>query len=81
METMDRSQQSIGTGTSLGERIGIWDRDAYYCLMEDGLVRFRDRIYVPNCNELKKLILREFHVKPYLGNPRYQKTLTTVKKF
>ena len=32
-------------------------------------------------NELKKVILSEFHVKPYLGHPRYQKTLTTLKKF
>jgi hypothetical protein len=47
----------------------------------DGLVRFRDRIYVPDNSELKKLILREFHVKPYSGHPGYQKTLTTVKKF
>eukprot|EP00253_Pinus_taeda_P012799 PITA_12799 len=38
-------------------------------------------IYVSNYSELKKLILREFHVKLYSGNPRYQKTLTTVNKF
>eukprot|EP00253_Pinus_taeda_P013707 PITA_13707 len=43
--------------------------------------RFRDMIYVPDNIELKKLILREFHAKPYLGHPRYQKTLTAVKKF
>jgi len=49
--------------------------------MTDGLVRFRDMIYVSDNSELKKAILREFHVKPYLGHPRYQKTLTTVKKF
>lgn len=45
------------------------------------LVRFRDMIYVSNCSELKKLILREFHAKPYLGHLGYQKTLTMVKKF
>ena len=33
--------------------------------MTDGLVRFRDRIYVPDNNELKKHILREFHAKSY----------------
>jgi len=38
-------------------------------------------IYVLNCSELKKLILREFHVNPYWGHLGYQKTLMEVKKF
>jgi len=49
--------------------------------MADGLVGFRDKIYVPNNNELKKVILREFNAKPYSSHSSYQKTLTTVKKF
>ena len=32
-------------------------------------------------NELKKVILREFHVKPYSGHSSYQMTLRAVKKF
>jgi len=51
-----------------------------YHLTVDGLVRFRDRIYLPDNDELNNLILREFHVKPYSGHPRYHKTLTTMKK-
>ena len=34
-----------------------------------------------NCSELKKLTLREFHVKPYSGHLGYQETLKTVKMF
>ena len=49
-------------------------------LTADGLVRFRDNIYVSDNNELKKLILRDYHAKPYLGHPRYQKTMIVVKK-
>jgi len=52
-----------------------------YYLTADGLVRFRYKIYISENSELKKVILREFHVKPYLGHPGYQKTLTTMKKF
>jgi len=52
-----------------------------YSLTTDGLVRFRDRLYVSNSSEIKKVILREFHLKPYLGHPGYQKTLTIVKRF
>ena len=47
--------------------------------MADVLVTFRDRIYVPDDSELKKLILREFHVKPYLGHRGYHKTLKKLK--
>lgn len=39
-----------------------------YHLTKDGIVRFRDKIYVLDNNELKKAILREFHEKPYLGH-------------
>lgn len=45
------------------------------------MVRFRKKIYVPYGNELNNLILREVHVKTYLGHLGYQRTLTTVKKF
>ena len=49
--------------------------------MEDGLVRFRDIMYLLDDSDLKNLILREFRVKPYLGHQRYQKTLKKIKKF
>lgn len=52
-----------------------------YHLTVDGLIRFRDMIYVPDDSELKNLTLREFHLKPYSGHTRYQKTLKAVKKF
>lgn len=49
-------------------------------LTTDGLVRFRDRIYVSNDSEIKQTILQEFHEKPYSGHQGYQKTLRAVKK-
>lgn len=48
--------------------------------MIDGLIRFKNRIYVPYNNELKKLILMEFHVEPYSDHLGYQKMLATIKK-
>lgn len=75
MDIMHVLQQSTGAG------IGIGDQDADYRLTTDGLVRFRDMIYVPNCSEIKKLISSEFHSKPYLGHPGYQNMLMTMKKF
>jgi len=57
----------IRTGTITG--VGAHGKD--YCLTMDGLVIFRDKIYVSDNSELKKVTLREFHVKPYLGHPCY----------
>ena len=50
-----------------------------YHLLANGLVGFRDKIHVSDESELKKLILRYFHVNPYSVHPRYQKILTIVK--
>lgn len=44
-------------------------------------MRFRDRVYVLNCSDLKNPILMEFHVKPYLGHLGYPKISTMVKNF
>lgn len=67
MELRHRLQQSTNTSTSASTSIGA--RDVGYCLMVDGLFRFRDRIYVPHNSEFKKAILREFHVKLYSAHP------------
>jgi len=60
---------------------GEGDRDKKYHLMVDGLVKLKNRIYASYSNELKKLILREFHAKPYLGLLGYQNTLIAIKNF
>jgi hypothetical protein len=35
---------------------------------------------VPDLIELKKLIVDEFHRRPYVGHPGYQKMVTTVRQ-
>lgn len=69
----------IGTGGSIG--IGVGAKGMDHFLTTDGLVMFRDKIYVSNNIELTKVTLMEFHAKPYLGHPGYHKTLTTVNIF
>ena len=60
---------------------GTGEQNVDYHFIASGLLRFRDKIYVLDNSELKNIILREFHVKPYSYHPRYQKTLTTMNKF
>ena len=42
-------------------------------------MRFKNRIYVPDDRELKKLILREFHVKSYSGHPNIKRHWKQLK--
>ena len=52
-----------------------------FCLTLYGFIRFIYKIYVSDNSELKKVIFKEFHVKPYSGHLGYHKTLTIVNKF
>jgi hypothetical protein len=49
-----------------------------YKLDNDDILRYRDRIYVPNSRELKNLVLSEMHNVPYVGHSGYQKTIAVV---
>jgi hypothetical protein len=50
-----------------------------YKLEADGTLLYKNRIYVPNSQELRITILKEMHNVPYVGHPGYQKTLVAVK--
>jgi hypothetical protein len=46
---------------------------------EDAILLFRNRVYVPNSQELRNLVLQEMYNVPYARHPRYQKTITVVR--
>jgi len=77
MEIVHRLQQVAGTSTgdSIGIGTGAIAQDMDYFLALDGLMRLEDMIYVLDRSELKKVILREFHVKPYSGHPGFSKDI------
>ena len=51
-----------------------------YQMMEGGLLTYRNRLYIPNCDDLKRFIMDEIHKRPYIGHPRYHKMITTTRK-
>jgi hypothetical protein len=51
-----------------------------YNLETNGPLLYKNRIYVPNVQELKLMILNEMHNVPYVGHPGYQKTVAAVKR-
>ena len=51
-----------------------------YSLSENGLLLYKDRLYVPNVPKIKLLILNKIHKTPYSGHLGYQKTITMLRK-
>lgn len=51
-----------------------------YALDAAGMLYYKERLYVPNQNNVKTLILDEFHKSHYAGHPEYQKMITALRK-
>jgi hypothetical protein len=51
-----------------------------YQLLNDGLLIYKGRLYIPNCDDLKMFIMDELHKIPYTGHPGYQKMITATRK-
>jgi hypothetical protein len=45
-----------------------------------GLLRFKNRLYIPDSVELKLIGLDKVHKKSYSGHPGYQKMITTLRR-
>ena len=51
-----------------------------YQLEGDELLTYKNRIYIPNATNLRKIVMDEIHQAPYPGHPGYQKTIATARK-
>eukprot|EP00253_Pinus_taeda_P025427 PITA_25427 len=73
---------NIATMSSYGTELQYWILQAQQRdeIIVDPRYRYMCR-YKYTYSELKKIILSEFHAKPYSSHPRYQKTLMVMKKF
>ena len=41
---------------------------------------YKNRLYIPDSEEVTRLILNELHKKPYSEHPGYQKMITKLRK-
>jgi hypothetical protein len=57
----------------------LQQKNEEYKLEKTEILMYRGRIYVPNSQELKNIILKEMHNVPYVGHLGYQKTIGVVK--
>jgi hypothetical protein len=51
-----------------------------YQIIDGGLLTYRNRLYIPDCDDLKRFIMDELHKRPYTGHPGYQKMIMTTRK-
>jgi hypothetical protein len=51
-----------------------------YQLLNDGLLTYKGRSYILNCDELKRFMMDEIHKRPYTGHPGYQKMIIAARK-
>ena len=51
-----------------------------YKLEEDGLLTYKNKIYIPNVSYLRRVVMDDIHQAPYFGNPGYQKRIATARK-
>ena len=40
----------------------------------------KDRVYVPDVVDIRKMVLKEMHDVPYVGHSGYQKIVAAVRK-
>jgi hypothetical protein len=51
-----------------------------YQMIDGGLLTYRNRLYIPDCDDLKRFIMDELHKRPYIGHPGYQKIIIATRK-
>jgi hypothetical protein len=51
-----------------------------YQMIDGGLLTCKNRLYILDCDDLKRFIMDELHKKPYIGHPGYQKMITATRK-
>jgi hypothetical protein len=51
-----------------------------YQMLDEGLLTYKNRLYIPSCDDLKRFIMDELHKIPYIGHPGYHKMITATRK-
>jgi hypothetical protein len=51
-----------------------------YQMLNDDLFNYKGRLYIPNCDDLKRFIMDELHKRPYNGHLGYHKMITATRK-
>ena len=48
--------------------------------LEDGILKYKNKVYIANSENVNKLVLKEMHDVPYAGHYGYQMIVVISKK-
>jgi hypothetical protein len=51
-----------------------------YQMIDRGLLTYKNKLYIPDCDDLKRFMMDELHKRPYTGHPGYQKMIISTRK-
>jgi hypothetical protein len=51
------------------EQEPTWIKYEGYQMIDGGLLTYKNRLYIPDCDDLKRFIMDELHRRPYTGHP------------
>jgi hypothetical protein len=51
-----------------------------YQMLYEGLLTYKNRLYIPSCDDLNRFIIDELHKISSIGHPGYHKMITTTRK-
>jgi hypothetical protein len=57
-----------------------WIKYEGYQMLDEGLLTYKNRLYIPSCEDLKRFIMDKLHKIPYTSHPSYHKMITTTMK-
>ena len=73
----DQNYQKVRERTTENEAN---NRKKEFSLNQKRLLTYKNKLYVPNSEEIKLIIMDELHKRPYSNHPRYQKMVTMMSK-
>jgi hypothetical protein len=59
------------TVTSYLKQWPTWIKYKSYQILDEGLLTYINRLYIPSCDDLKRFIMDELHKRRYSGHPGY----------
>jgi hypothetical protein len=68
------------TVTSYLKQEPTWIKYEGYQMLDEDLLTYKNILYIPSCDDLKRYIMDELHKRPYVGHPSYQKVITATRK-
>ena len=69
VKNAQETNEFFKTVTSYLKKDPTWLKYEGYQMIDEGLLTYRNILYIPSCDDLKRFIMDELHKRPYNGHP------------